>query len=318
MLHLRLTVPVERTEEILGLLGDHVGVANLAVLPSCSIKPPGDVVLADLARESADEILDSLRDREIDQVGTISLDAIDTAISRAADRAEADAPGEGSDAVIWEQVVRTSYAESALSVTYFAFLSIATTLAACAIVLDSAVLVVGAMVLGPEFGAIAALAVGLVHRRRELLRRALVALSTGFATAILVTTALSLVARGIGWIDASSITGSRPQTGFIVSPDKWSLVVAFIAGVAGVLSLTSAKAGALVGVFISVTTVPAAANVALAIALADGAEIRQSLLQLAVNVGAILAAGILTMLAQRAVWRRVPRVVPRPAGAHRT
>jgi len=313
VLHLRLMLPAGRTEGVVEFLREHVGVAHLAVLPGCAVKPAGDLVLADIARESADEIVQVLRERDIDRVGAISLDSIDTSVSTLVERAEENAPGDGADAVIWEQVVRTSYDESALSATYFAFLTIATLLAACAIVLDSAVLIVGAMVLGPEFGAIAAVAVGIAHRRPKVLRRAVVALLSGFGVAIVLTTVLALLARGVGWIDTSLTTADRPQTGFIIAPDKWSLTVAFIAGIAGVLSLTAARSGALVGVFISVTTVPAAANVALALALTDPGQVREALVQLGVNIAAILVAGIATMLVQRALWRRVPHAAPRPA-----
>lgn len=316
MLHLRLTVPTDRRQDVLDLLQAEIGTANIAVLPNCSIKPPGDVILADVARESADAVISGLRERRIDEVGTISLASVDTTISRAAERAEDGAPGEGSDAVIWEQVIRATDAESAMSVTYIAFLAIATVLASIAIVLDSAVLIVGAMVLGPEFGPMAAVAVGIVHRRRSVVRQAVLALVAGFAAAIAITTLLALAARGLGWIDASLADAARPQTGFIIEPDKWSLIVAFIAGIAGILSLTASRSGALVGVFISVTTVPAAGNVALAVALGAASEFWGSLLQLGINIGAILLAGIFTMLVQRAVWRRVPRAAPRPAGAH--
>ncbi len=85
----------------------------------------------------------------------------------------------------------------------------------------------------------------------------------GFAVSILVTTVLVLVARWAGWIDLADLTGRRPDTAFIYTPDRWSLVVAVIAAAAAVLSLTSAKVGGLSGVFISVTTVPASGNVAL-------------------------------------------------------
>jgi len=316
VLHLRLTVPTDRRQDVLDLLQAEIGTANIAVLPNCSIKPPGDVILADVARESADAVISWLRERRIDEVGTISLASVDTTISRAAERAEDGAPGEGSDAVIWEQVIRATDAESAMSVTYIAFLAIATVLASIAIVLDSAVLIVGAMVLGPEFGPMAAVAVGIVHRRRSVVRQAVLALVAGFAAAIAITTLLALAARGLGWIDASLADAARPQTGFIIEPDKWSLIVAFIAGIAGILSLTASRSGALVGVFISVTTVPAAGNVALAVALGAASEFWGSLLQLGINIGAILLAGILTMLVQRAVWRRVPRAAPRPAGVH--
>ena len=47
------------------------------------------------------------------------------------------------------------------------------------------------------------------------------------------------------------------------------VVVALLAGAAGVLSVTAGRTNVLVGVFISVTTVPAAGNLAVALALAD-------------------------------------------------
>ena len=108
-------------------------------------------------------------------------------------------------------------------------------------------------------------------------------------------------------------SADRPQTGFITSPDTWSLVVAVLAGIAGVLSLTSAKSGALVGVFISVTTVPAAADMAISLALGGGHEFLGAATQLGINLAGILVAATATLAVQRAVWRRVPG--RRPAGA---
>jgi uncharacterized hydrophobic protein (TIGR00271 family) len=183
-------------------------------------------------------------------------------------------------------------------------------LAAIAIVNDSAILTVGAMVLGPEFGPLAALAVALVHGRYRVGRSAAVTLVLGFVVAIAITALASLVARGLGWITAGDLTGDRPATGFITSPDHWSVVVAVLAGIAGVLSLTSAKTGALVGVFISVTTVPAAGAMALGLALAEPRELAEAATQLGVNLTGILVAGVATLWLQGAVWRRVPRALP--------
>jgi uncharacterized membrane protein len=89
------------------------------------------------------------------------------------------------------------------------------------------------------------------------------------------------------------------------------VVVAALAGIAGVLSLTASKSGALVGVFISVTTVPAAGAIGVALALGRGEDVSRGAIQLGVNLGAILIAAILTLTVQRAIWRRVPRTVPR-------
>ncbi len=238
-------------------------------------------------------------------------------MSRSAELAEDRAPGDGADAVVWEQVVRTTDADSSLSVAYVAFLTIATLLAAVAIVNDSAILVIGAMVLGPEFAPIAALAVAVVHGRRSIARRALVALGAGFAIAIGITTLVALLGRLAGWYGTELLSADRPATGFITQPDRWSVVVAVLAGVAGVLSLTSAKSGALVGVFISVTTVPAAGDIALSLALGGGQELGEAAAQLGINLVGILLAALATLAVQRAVWRRVPRVVPEVPRARR-
>lgn len=311
LLQLRVAVPPDRTDRVRALFEECAGTAHLAVLPGGSVSPAGDLFVADVARESADELVAALQGLGIDRDGGISLIAVDAAISRAAAEAERAAPGDGSDAVVWEQVVRTTAAESTLSVSYLAFLTIATLLAAVAIINDSAILTIGAMVLGPEFAPLAALAVAVVHRRRHVARRAAVTLVVGFAVAIAVTVLAVLAGRLLGWFDASLLDAERPETGFITNPDRWSVVVAVFAGIAGVLSLTSAKSGALVGVFISVTTVPAAADMGLSIALGGWDEFIRAATQLGINVAGILVAATATLAVQKALWRRIPRALPR-------
>jgi uncharacterized hydrophobic protein (TIGR00271 family) len=311
LLHLRITAPADRSTAVRDLLDGDLGVAHLAVVPGGSLRPLGDLFLVDVARESADQLIDGLRQLAVDRDGGIAVEAVDAAVSRTAEEAERRAPGDGSDAVVWEQVIRTTATDASLSVSFLAFLTIATLLAAIAVVTDSPVLVIGAMVLGPEFGPLAALAVGLVHRRAALARHAVVTLVAGFAVAIAVATAAALLGRALGWFGPELLSQPRSATYFITHPDRWSLVVAVLAGVAGVLSLTSARSGALVGVFISVTTVPAAGAMALGLALGDAVELGQAAAQLGVNLAGILVAAVSTLLVQRAVWRRVPHVVPR-------
>ncbi len=311
LLQLRVTVPEDRTDRVRELFENDPGTAHLAVLPGASVSPAGDLVLADVARESADGLVQALRELDVHRDGAITITGVDAAVSSAARRAEDRAPGDAADAVVWEQVVRTTDADSTLSVSYLAFLTIATMLAAIAIINDSAILTIGAMVLGPEFVPLAGLAVAVVQRRPAHARRAATTLVLGFVVAIGVTAAVSLVGRGLGWFGPALLSADRPQTGFITAPDKWSLVVAVLAGIAGVLSLTSAKSGALVGVFISVTTVPAAADMAISLALGGGHEFVRAATQLGINLIGIMVAATATLLVQRLVWRRVPGAVPR-------
>ena len=317
LLQIRVTVPDDRTAHVCELFENDPGTAHLAVLPGASLSPRGDVVLADVARESADDLVRALRELHVDRDGAICLDSVDAAISRGAEAAERAAPGAGSDAVVWEQMVRTTDSESSLSISYLAFLTIALLLAAVAIVNDSAILTIGAMVLGPEFAPLAALAVAVVHHRRSIARRAAVSLVVGFTVAITLTALAALVWRALGWIGPDVLDAERPQTGFITSPDRWSVVVAVLAGIAGVLSLTSAKSGALVGVFISVTTVPAAADMGLSLALGNTTELASAATQLGINLSGILLAAIVTLAVQRAVWHRMPHIAPRVTDARR-
>ncbi|HET6859553.1 MAG TPA: DUF389 domain-containing protein, partial [Streptomyces sp.] len=269
MLHLRLMIPADRTEEVVGLVESTVGATHLAVIPGAARDPQGDVVMCDVAREAGDELIGALRRIGIDECGSIAVEDIDLSLSTRADRAEEDAPGEGADAVLWEQLADATHEESTLSATYLAFLTLATMIAACGVVLDNAILVVGAMAVGPEFGPLAGFCTAIVRRAPKLALRSLVALIAGFAAAMAVTVAFSFFMDAVGLFTEAQLEGERPNTGFVYAPDWFSFVVAVLAGAAGMLSLTSAKSGAMVGVAISVTTVPAAANAAVALSYGD-------------------------------------------------
>ena len=318
MLHLRMITPSERTEAVLALIDRTVGTTHLVVLPGAARDPAGDLVTCDVAREAGDELLHGLRKLGIDEEGSIAVEDIDLSLSRRADEAEEEAPGEGADAVIWEQLSEVTQEESTLTVTYAAFMIVATMIAACGVVLDNAVLIVGAMAVGPEFGPLAGICTGLVRRSPRQAGRSLTALLVGFAAAIAVTTVFSLVMDALGLFEVSMLDGPRPNTSFIWQPDPFSFVVALLAGVAGVLSLTSAKSGALVGVAISVTTVPAAANAAVALSYGDLGQMWGSTEQLLLNLGGIVLAGVLTLLGWKLVWRtQERRMIRRPPGTPR-
>ena len=140
-------------------------MTNLVVLPGAGIEPEGDLILADVARESASEVLQELRDLGLEERGSIAVEDVDLSLSRAAERAQELAPGEGSDAVVWEDLEARAGEESSLSGAYLVLFSVATTLAGIAVILDSAILVIGAMIVGPEFGALAGICAGIVLRR---------------------------------------------------------------------------------------------------------------------------------------------------------
>ncbi|MEJ7788435.1 MAG: DUF389 domain-containing protein [Thermoleophilaceae bacterium] len=298
-MHLRIVAHEGQAEHALELLEGSGSVCNVALFEGAARKPKGDVILADVAREDASVIIEDLRALGIPKEGSISIENVDTQISDAADRAVKHAPGLPSDAVIWEDVESRSEEMTELSLTFVLFMVASMQLAGVAILLDQPVLLVGAMVVGPEFGPLASLCVAVVERKSHLARRSLVALVVGFPVGVVLTLLATLFFDGVDLVPGRFDPEEHPLTGFVSNPDFFSAFVALVAGMAGMLSLTSAKSGALVGVLVSVTTIPAAANIGVAAALGAWGEAAGATAQLAINLAAIVLAGVITLYLQR-------------------
>jgi uncharacterized hydrophobic protein (TIGR00271 family) len=302
MVHLRIVVPSYQAGHALDLLENTDSVSNLIYLERAARKPEGDVILCDVAREDASVVISDLKELRVDVEGSIALENIDSQISVAAKRAEEAAEGAVGDAVVWEEVESRTSENVEMSASFLAFMALACLIASVGIFLDSPILIIGAMVVGPEFGPIAGLCVALVQRRHDVARRSLVALAIGFPVGITAAFLFALFVRAVELTPEDFTATVHPLTDFIADPDWFSFIVAYFAGTAGVLSLTNAKSGALVGVLISVTTIPAAANIGVASAFAEWGEWRGAMAQLAVNLAAIFLAGLVTLFVQRRLY----------------
>lgn len=304
MLHLQLRVPAGLADRVVGLLTAEDTVTNVAVVEDGYTKPRGCLVLADVAREGANPVVAALRALGLHHSGSIMVSEPTMVLSDAADEAERAAPGAPDDGVVWDVVENRVRADSHLSFAFCSFLTLATLIAGSGRLLDQTILIIGAMVVGPEFSPVAAICVALARPRPSLLPQAVRTLVGGFLVAVVVASPLWFLAHLTGLATAHDAR-SGPQTDFIVQPDVWSFLIALLAGVAGVLALTTQKSGPLVGVFISVTTVPAVGTVALCIGVGVWSEIPAALTQLGLNLVGLLVAGTTTLVVQRLVWQRI-------------
>jgi uncharacterized hydrophobic protein (TIGR00271 family) len=296
MVHLRIVAPGALADKIVALLCAASAVTNVVHFRDAAHKPEGDLILCDVAREDASLIIADLKDLQVQHVGSIAVELIDSSISDVARAAEHAAPGLPSDAVVWEEVESRTSEQTELSVSFTLFMILAMQIAAVGIVLDQPILIVGAMVVGPEFGPLAAMCVAIVRRQPRLARRSLRALAVGFpiGTAAALVSSIILIA-----VDAFPDNyGTHEFTDFISNPDFLSFFVAVVAGVAGMLSLTTAKSGALIGVLVSVTTIPAASNVGVAAAYGEWDAAGGAAEQLVINLGGIVVAGVVTLTIQ--------------------
>jgi uncharacterized hydrophobic protein (TIGR00271 family) len=304
VIHLRILTRGHKTERALELLEGSDSVCNVVFLPGAARRPAGDVILADVAREDASVVISDLTEIGIPQDGAITLEEIDTQISEAADRAVEHARGAPADAVVWEEVEARTSENVELSGTFLAFMVIAMLLAAVGLYQDSAILIVGAMVVGPEFGPLAGFCVAAVHKRGRLALRSAVALAVGFPLGIAAVYLATLAFKATGLLDDSFTQAGHSFSNIIAAPDFFSFFVAVCAGAAGMLSLSTAKSGALIGVLISVTTIPAAGNIGVAAAYQDWSSWRGSMAQLAINLGSIVVAGSAVLYLQRLFYMR--------------
>jgi hypothetical protein len=130
------------------------------------------------------------------------------------------------------------------------------------------------------------------------------------------------------WAEVESriaLEGSFPPSWFALLAVAGALLLALIirgaglAGVVGVVSLTEARSATLIGVFISVTTIPAASDTGVSLAFGNGSEAWGSVLQLLLNVTVLTAVAVAGLPAQRAIWRRAARLAAAaPPGLRKT
>jgi uncharacterized hydrophobic protein (TIGR00271 family) len=306
MLHLRIVTPADRTDTVLTALSTLPEVINVAVFPGAARSPAGDVLMLDVPSESANRVIALLQARGIDREGSITIDRGSTILSSAGESAALRAPGSPSEAVVWSEVEARSESDSELTVSFVVMLVVATLIAGVGILTDSSILVIGAMVIGPEYGPLMGVALGLFFRRPQHAARALRTITVGFAAGMAVTFVGALLIEAVGATPDRYDT-DRPLTQFISHPDGWTVVVALLAGVAGTISLTQARPSSLVGVFISVTTIPAAANVGVAAGHGRGDEAFGALAQLVLNVALIVVAGVITLAVEHGAGRRLSR-----------
>jgi uncharacterized hydrophobic protein (TIGR00271 family) len=303
MLHLRIITPPDLTATVLQQLADDPGVTHLTADRGAATEPAGDLVSCDVVRASVNPLLRRLRSAGVAERGGITLTELETVISTAADRAEAEVLTPEIDTVVWEEVAARTSDDSVFSLSFGVLMVLAGVIAAIAVITNNPVLIVGAMIVSPDYGPMAALSVALVNRAYGQALRSLAALALGFPMAALAALLLTLAARGLDRIPAPYLAGERPMTDLLIGANLGAFVVAFVAGAAGMIALGRAKSGAVVGVLVSITTIPAASNVGVALAMGSPSEAGKSLVILLVNLAGLLVGGVLTLLGTR-VWAR--------------
>ena len=256
-------------------------------------RPGHAVVLATVHARAVDELLDDLR--------RLGVPDADVALTRV--EVLGRASGEGADAgLVWEDMLGMAARNARPIARYLAFMLAAGVIASYGVIEYNVILIVGAMAISPDLLPITAVGVALVDRRPRLAGHALLTLLVGMAFASAAAAASAFAQDQLDLIPSSFDIDST-VLGSLTSVSNETIVVALAAGVAGMLALeTRASSG--VGVAVSVTTIPAAAYLGVAVGLGQSEDAVGALEVLGANVAMLVVAASGTLVLQRLLARR--------------
>ena len=213
--HVRLVSPPDRTVELLEALAADAGVSNLIVLSGAAHGSASDAVQFDVRPRSANAVFGYLTAFEHDG-GAVAIEYVDATLGE-----RTNAPEHllvQHDVVpVWEVIEARIRSDAVYAPSFYILLAIAGLIGAVGILTNSQILIVGAMVVGPEYNAIMGIALGIDKRQRSPVIRGGLALLAGFSVAIIFTLLFGLAIRWSGHTPGLYSLGVRPVSSLILT-----------------------------------------------------------------------------------------------------
>lgn len=302
MLFVQVIGHSKRAESIAALLDQLEGARAVTVVPA--VRVDHSVASATIPPAALDELLDDL-----DRLG---VSATDITVTRAEAVGQA-AGGVREAGVVWSDVLGTAWRQARPIGRYLVFMFAAGVIACYGVTEDNAILIVGAMAVSPDLLPIVAIAVGLVGRNPRLAGTSLLTLAIGLGLASLAAAIFGFAQDQLDLLPSGFDLHRTGVLGGLVDVSDETIVVAFVAGAAGMLVFETRAASA-IGVAISVTTIPAAAYLGVAAGLGELSKALGALGVLGANVAMMVLGASAVLSAQRRRDRR--QVVVNNLGSH--
>jgi len=291
MLHLRVYGPADSLTAIGGDLEARGAVRAVALAQGLQ---DGHVLLtADVPADSADAVLEMLMSNGVteDDIILARLDEVGPIKS-----------GGTTASLIWADMLGQARRNARPVMRYLVFMVAAGIIAAVGVIQVNDILIVGAMAVSHDLLPSTAACVGLVDRNFRRVYRALLTVAVGMGAACLTAWVLARVGDLMALLPAHFAIGESALAG-LTTVNASTVLVAFAAGVAGMLSLET-RASSTIGVAISITTIPAAAYLGVAPVVREKTEALGALAVLGVNIAVLVLAGALTLTVQRLLAAR--------------
>src|ERR1700730_10562731 len=210
--HVRLASPPHLTEQLVEVLAEESGVTYVVVLPGSALQPGRDTVPAaavpapavpaaavpsatdrhvmgpsdtgpfdamqfDVPLRSANAVLGHLGAIRDHHGSSIAIQNVDAILGEEPGAAAKFGFVQRDAAPVWDVVEARIRSNGVYAPSFFLLLALAGLIGAVGILINSQILIVGAMVVGPEYNAIMRVALGIDKRDRPAIRRGRIRLS---------------------------------------------------------------------------------------------------------------------------------------------
>jgi uncharacterized hydrophobic protein (TIGR00271 family) len=243
------------------------------------------------------EVLPTALDGLMDELRELGVPAANVTAKRI-EVVGAQSAGATESSVVWSDVLGQAWREARPIGRYLAFMFVAGVIACYGVTDDNGILIVGAMAVSPDLLPIIAVGVGLVGRNGTLVGRAFLTLAVGLGLASIAAAIFAFAQDQLDLIPAGFDLTKTGVLGGLVKVNDETIVVAFVAGAAGMLAFET-RTQAAVGVAISVTTIPAAAYLGVAAGLGELDTAWGALGVLSANVAMMVSGATLVLALQR-------------------
>ena len=303
----QVTVPPGRTEDFLAGLGDVDEVISVSVQHGASLKPPGDLVLVHTLNRGADRVLELVEQARAGGEVSVASSMVESLMD----------PGHAEDVVgdvdeaVWEDAETQLRHHSQLGTNFLVTMALGGAIAACGLLLTTttqATAMVAAAVIAPGFEPLAKLPLAIVLRRRELFLRGLRSAVAGYLVLGLSAAATMLALSAGGWELPEKLVQNHHFLE-LADPTALTLVISAGGAMAGATMIAAQRTALLPGPLIAMQLIPAAAMTGASLALGEGHAAAEAMARLGVDVGLVVAAGILVFgYKQARVHKRRPLV----------
>lgn len=291
----QLSVPADVVDGIVAVLEDEE--IDYTLTPDAGNARFDTVCTFVLPTSAVEGTLELLRERGLSEAHQTVVIETETVISRKIEELDTstDRDEHGEDQIAREELVARANELTPSPPLYVTMTVISAIVATAGLLLDSAAVVVGSMVIAPLIGPALSASVGTVVNDSALFR-------TGFKNQVLGVIAAIVAAALFAWIvNVTHIVPpgvdvfTIPEVSERLRPELLALFIALGAGVAGILSLTTGISTALVGVMIAAALIPPAAAAGISLAWAEPMAAAGATVLVLVNLLSINLMGLLTL-----------------------